>query len=120
MARRVVGIQDPRQRFGLERLGQRADEIAAAEFLKVEVVVCRRSPEAERIDGLAAVTHHGTIEGNADQTRWPADDRAQVTAAHFKRAVELDFHCLVRTHDLPWVRATEPVVRDFAVASRPE
>src|SRR3954471_8608236 len=68
LARRVVGIQDPRQRFGLERLGQRADEIAAAEFLKVEVIVCRRSPEAERINSLAAVTHHGTIEGNADQT----------------------------------------------------
>ena len=67
-ARGVVGIQDPRQRFGLERLGQRADEIAAAEFLKVEVIVRRRGPEPERIDGLAAVTHHGTIERNADQT----------------------------------------------------
>ena len=80
-ARRVVGIQDPRQRFGLERLGQRTDEIAAAEFLKVEVVVGRRGPEPKRIDGLAAEAHHGTIEGNADQTGRLAEDRAQIATA---------------------------------------
>ena len=64
----VVGIQYPRQRFGLERLGQRPDEIAAAEFLKIEVIVRRCGPEPERIDSLAAVAHHGTIEWNADKS----------------------------------------------------
>ena len=72
-ARGVVGIQDPRERFGRERLRHRADEIAAAEFLKVEVIGGRRGPEPERVDGLAAVAHHGTIEGNADQAGRPAD-----------------------------------------------
>ena len=33
-ARGVVRIQDPRERFGLEGLGHRADEIAVTEFLK--------------------------------------------------------------------------------------
>ena len=80
----VVGIQDPGQRFGLERLGQRTDEIAAAEFLKVEVIVCRRGPEPQRIDGLAAVTNDRAIERNADESRWTADDRAQGPAAYLE------------------------------------
>ena len=74
----VVGIENAGERFGIERLGQRADEIAAAEFLKVEIIVRRRGPEPERIDGLAAVAHDRAIEWNADQTGRPAEDRAQV------------------------------------------
>ena len=92
---------------------QRADEIAAAEFLKVEVIVCRRGPEPQRIDGLAAVANDGAIERNADESRWTAGDRAQGTAAYLERAVELHVHCLVRTRDFPWVRTTEPVVGQF-------
>ena len=65
----VIGIQHTGQRFGPERLGQRADEIAAAEFLKVEVIRRGRGPKPQRVDGLAAVTHHGPIERNADQSR---------------------------------------------------
>ena len=80
----IVGIQHPGQRFGLECLGQRADEIAAAEFLKVEVIVCRRGPEPQRIDGLAAVADDRAIERNADESRWTADDRAQGAAAHLE------------------------------------
>jgi len=114
-ARRVVGIQDPRQRFGFERLGQRADEIAAAEFLKVEVIVGCGGPEPERIDGLAAEAHHGTIEGNADQTGRLTEDRAQVATPYGKRTVELHFHRLTRSNNLPWIRTTQPVIRDFAL-----
>src|SRR5215471_21572231 len=62
LTRGVVGIQYPGQRLGLKRLGQRADEIAAAEFLKVKVIMCSRGPEPERIDVLAAVTNYGTVE----------------------------------------------------------
>ena len=40
----VVGIEHPRERFGGERLGQRADEIAAAELLEVEDNPARRPP----------------------------------------------------------------------------
>ena len=76
-ARGVVGIEDARERFGRQRLGQRADEIAAGESLEVEVVRRRRGPEPQRVDGLAAVAHHGAIERNADQAGRPAGNRAQ-------------------------------------------
>src|SRR5262245_36881261 len=109
-ARVVVGIQYAGQRFGLERLSQRADEIAAAEFLKVEIIVRRCCPEAEGIDGLAAVADHGTIERDANQNGWLADHGTQGPAAHLERAVELYLHRLVWATDLPWVRATKPVV----------
>ena len=40
---------------------------------------------------------------------------AQAPAAHLERAVQLDFHLLVRPSDLPGVRAAEPVVRLFVL-----
>src|SRR5262245_24629025 len=105
-ARVVVGIQYTGQRFGLERLRQRADEIAAAEFLKVEIILRRRGPEAKCIDGLAAVACHRAIERDADQNGWPADHGAQSATPHLERAVERHLHRLVRSTDLPRVRAT--------------
>ena len=68
MAGRIIGIQHPRQRFGSECLGQRADEIAAAELLKIEVIRRGRGPQPKRVDGLAAVSDDRTIIWNADQT----------------------------------------------------
>src|SRR5215510_5621768 len=84
LARVVVGIQYAGQRFGLERLSQRADEIAAAKFLKVEIIVRRRGPEPQRIDGLAVGTDYWTVERDSDQTGRPARDRAQDTAAYLE------------------------------------
>ena len=118
-ARGVVGIQYPGERFGRERLGQRADEIAAAESLKVEVIRGRGGPEPKRVDGLAAVADHGAVERDADQRGRLAGDGTQVPAAELERAVQLDFHLLVRASDLPGVRrggASCPAVR---AASRP-
>ena len=66
-ARGIVGIQHPRERFGRERLGHRADEIAAAESLEIEVIRGRGGPEPKRVDRLAAVADHGAIEGDAEQ-----------------------------------------------------
>ena len=63
----VVGVEHPGQRFGPEGFRQRADEIAAAEFLEVEVILRRRGPEPQRIDGLAAVADDGPIERNTDE-----------------------------------------------------
>ena len=40
----VVGIQHPRQGFRRESSGQRADKIAAAEFLEIEIIGRRRRP----------------------------------------------------------------------------
>src|SRR6266550_928724 len=48
----VVGIEHTGQRFGLERLSKRADEIAATELLKVEVIMSRCGPETECVNGL--------------------------------------------------------------------
>ena len=72
LGRGVVGIEHAGERLGGERLRQRADEIAVAERLEVEVVGRGRRPEAERVDRLAAVAHHGPIERHADQRRRPA------------------------------------------------
>ena len=113
--RGVVRIEHSREGFGRERFGQGADEIAAAESLKVEVVRRRRGPEPKRIDGLAAVAHHRAIKRDADQTRRLADDCAQGPAAHLERAVQLDFDLLLRPSDLPRVRAAKPVVRLFVL-----
>ncbi len=110
-ARRVVGIEHPRQGFGGERLGHRADELAVAEYLEIEVVRRRRGPQSERVDALAAVAHHGAIERNADQAGRAAVDRAQGPSPHLERAAELDLHLLVRARDLPGVGAAQPVVR---------
>ena len=78
-ARRVVGIEHSRQGFGRERLGHRADEIAVAEFLKVEIVGRSRGPQPQRVDGLAAVADHGPIKRNADQRGRPAGNGAQAS-----------------------------------------
>ena len=111
LCRRIVWIEHPGQRFGLERLGERTDEVALAELLEVEVVVRRSGPEAEGIDGLPPVADDGTVERNADQRRRPTGDGAEGTATHLERAVQVDLDPVLRAGDLPRVRTTEPVVR---------
>ena len=63
----IVWIEHPGQRFGRESPSQGADKIAAAEFLKVEIVGRSGGPQAQCIDGLAAITDDWSIERNADQ-----------------------------------------------------
>src|SRR5262245_61581330 len=109
----VVGIQYACEGFGLEGFRQGSDEIAAAEFLKVEVIVCRGSPEPQCVDSLAAVTHHRAIERHTDQAGRAANDRSQTSTAHLEGAVELYVHRLVWTLDLPRVRTPKPIVRHF-------
>jgi hypothetical protein len=43
--RRVVGIEDPRERLGGDLVVDGVEEVAAAELLEVEVLVRRRAPE---------------------------------------------------------------------------
>ena len=112
-ARGVVGIQHPRQGFGCESAGQRSDEIAAAECLKVEIVGRSCRPQPQRIDGLAAVADHGPIKRDTDQRGGPAGYGAQLSTDHLERAVEFDFDRLVGTRDLPGILPTQPVVRLF-------
>src|SRR5687768_4079308 len=63
----VVRVKHAGKRLGAKRLGQRADEVAAAEPLEVEVIRRRSGPEAQRVDGLAAVADDRTVERDADQ-----------------------------------------------------
>ena len=115
--RRVVGIEDARERLGRQRLGERADEVAAAELLEVEVVGGRRGPETQRVDRLAAVADDGPVVGDADsRTRGPSGITLQAPAPCISNgAVELDLHLLVRAGDLPGVGPAEPVVRLLAL-----
>ena len=62
----VVGIQHPRQGMGRQRSDQCADKITAAEFLKVEIVVCRSPPQAQRVDRLPPVGDDRPIERDTD------------------------------------------------------
>ena len=112
-ARRVVRVKHPREGFGRERLSHRADEITMTEHLKVEVVRCIRSPEAKRVDGLAAITDHRPIKRYAEQAGRLANDRLQAPTAHLEGTIQLDFNLLVRPRNLPRVLTAKPVVRLF-------
>ena len=89
----VIGVQDARHGFGRERLGQGPDKIAAAEFLKVKVIGRRGAPETQRVDGLAAVAHHGAIKRDTQQGGRLARDGAQGAAADLERAVQRTSTC---------------------------
>src|SRR5262249_13111081 len=118
--RGVVRVKYPREGFGRERLSHRTDEIAVTEYLKVEVIGCLRSPEAKRVDGLAAITDYRPIKGDTDQAGLLANNRAQAPTAHFKGAIQLYFNLLVRARNLPGIRTTEPVVRLFLLPAIPD
>src|SRR5580704_5474436 len=60
----VVGIKHSGEGLGLERLGNCSDEVPVAKGRKVEVFRRVRSPEAKRINRLAAVTDYRPIIGN--------------------------------------------------------
>ena len=109
----VVGIQHPSQGFGCESAGQRSDEIAAAECLKVEIVGGGGGPQTQRINGLAAVSDYGPIKRDTYQRGGPAGYGAQLPTNHREGAIEFDFDCLVETRDLPGILPTQPVVRLF-------
>src|SRR2546423_15497203 len=66
---RVIWIQYARERFGVERVRERTDEIADAEPLKVKIVRRRRRPEAQRVDRLPAESDHWPVVSNYDQAR---------------------------------------------------
>ena len=109
--RRVIGIEHASERLSGERPRERADELAMAECLEIEVIRRRGRPETQRVDRLAAVADDGAIERNADERGRQAGNEAQRSVPHLDRTVEVDFHLVVRTNDLPRVGAPKPVVR---------
>ena len=110
------GIQHARQRLGGERFGQRADEIAAAELLEVEVIRRAGGPQAQRVDGLAAVADHRPVVGNADQRRGPVP-RRRAARRRESRTSSSSLHLdgFVGPRDFPRVGPGEPVVRLFVL-----
>ncbi len=107
---RVIGVEHPSERLGRERLRQRADELAMAERLEIEVVGRGGLPEAQRVDRLAAIAHHWPIERPANQRGRPAHDRLELSLSDLERAIQGDLDRLVRPGNLPRVGAPEPVV----------
>src|SRR5215510_4416650 len=55
-AGRVIGIKDPSERFCRQSLSHRANKIAMAEHLEVEVIRRRSFPKPEGVDRLTAET----------------------------------------------------------------
>jgi hypothetical protein len=106
----IVGIEHAGQRFGGQRLGHRADELAMAELLEVEIVGRGRRPQPQRVDVVPAIAHDRPVERDADQGRGLARDGAQPAAAQLERAVEVDLDRLVESRHLPRIRALQPVV----------
>src|SRR5262249_12843756 len=105
---------------GGESLGQRTHEITTAEFLKIEVIGRGRSPEAERVNGFAAVAYDGAIEWDTEQSGRLACYDAQTPALQLEGAVQPDFHFLVRSRHLPRILTPQPVVWPFLLPAIPD
>src|SRR6266403_804933 len=77
--RGIVRIQHAGKRLCFESLAQSTHEVAGAKRLKIEVFRRCRGPEPERVDGLSAIAHHGTIKRNSEQARRPVRDDMKIT-----------------------------------------
>src|SRR4051794_37790755 len=64
----VIGVQHPGDGFRGKGLGQRAYEVAAAEFPEVEIVGCRGGPQPKCVDCRTPVAYDRTIVWEADET----------------------------------------------------
>src|ERR1700742_3878981 len=107
----VVGIEDAGQRFRAKRFSDRSHEIAAAKTLKIESMRGRSTPQAQRIDRIAAIADDGAIIGNADERRRSVLDQAKGPVAQLERAAERHFDALIGTNNFPGIGVAEPIVR---------
>src|SRR5262249_60230710 len=89
---------------------QGATELAMTERLEIEINGGGRRPETQRVDRLAAVAHHGSIERNTDQRRGQPRNGTQLAVSELDRTVHPDFDLVSRANDLPGVGAAKPVV----------
>jgi hypothetical protein len=80
----IVGVENARQRFRVERFGDRGYEIAAAEPLKVEPLGGCGAPQPQRIDRVAAVANHRPIIGDADERRGAVRNHPQRALTQFE------------------------------------
>ncbi len=113
----IVRVQHTGQRFGCQAFRQRADEVTGTKALEIEVVRSGGAPEPQRVDRGACVADDRSVERDADQGGRMIWDERQVALAQRKRAGELDFHSFIRTGDLPWIGAAQPVIRLLVLPS---
>ena len=66
--------------------GQRTDEIARAEFLKIEIVWSSRGPQAESVDGLSSVAQP---LDDQKEFRTELDGRSGITSSFPSRSLKL-------------------------------
>src|SRR5262245_53444427 len=91
------------------------EEVAPAEFQEVEVLVCRRAPEPQRVDGPAAVADDGPVVGRPHEDRRDVPERFQPPLPQLEGAIQPDLHGLPWAADLPGVGPAEPVVGVLAL-----
>ncbi len=115
--RRVVRVEDARQRFGRERLGQRPDEIAAAELLEVEVLGSRCRPQAQRVHCFSAVSDYRPVVGSAYQGGRSVPHQAKRPRVNVKRTGETALPPLRWVSPLPTGRDAPASDRRFRAAS---
>src|SRR5215469_4726328 len=101
--RRVIWIEHPGQRLRFQGSDQRTNEIARAEFLKIEVVGGSGGPEAESVDCLSSVPNHRTIKGNSRESGWPIWNHRKLSVLQLEAAVQLDFYCFMQAANFPWI-----------------
>src|SRR5215469_2336568 len=113
----IVRVEHSRERLRLQGLAESADEISSTELFKIKIIRGSRGPKTKRVDCLAAVTNHRTIEWYSEQARWLVWNHLEVPVLQFKSHVQFDFYSLVSATDLPWVAIAEPVIRVLLLPS---
>ena len=108
----VVGVEHLRQVLRQHLPFDRLDVGAAVEVVEVERVRGLRLPEAQRVDRLGAVAHHGHVVGHALHGMHgdPAPVYSPVDRGHFDAALEADLTGVLGPGDLPDIALVEPVV----------
>ena len=110
---RVVGVEDGADGLGFGAMTVRCRVVAAVEGFEVEDLLDGlRAPDAQLVDGLGAIAHHGDVVGYGEHVLGihGAEAHAPVALILLDMAAEADADGLVRAAHLPWVAVGEPFV----------
>src|SRR5580700_583227 len=113
LRRGIIRIEQAGERSRLKGLAQRANEITGSEFLKIEVIGRARVPETQSVDRLSAIAYNRTVIRYSVQARGPVPDNVELAGLHLEGDIQLDFHLLVWSSNLPRIAVAEPIVRVF-------
>ena len=113
MLTRVVGVEDGADGLGFGAMTVRCRVVAAVEGFEVEDLLDGlRAPDAQLVDGLGAIAHHGDVVGYGEHVLGihGAEAHAPVALILLDMAAEADADGLVRAAHLPGVAVGEPFV----------